>query len=217
MNIEELIDQKLLANSREPRVRSGKYNPSFLGRCYRAQYWNKLDKPASNPFTVKVLRKFAQGNATHKLWQDLLPQEICEVPIETEYFKGRADIALSSVMDLKGCEQWAFDRYSKIPTELYTEKNRDKFYQAGWYAVQFKLPTFCVIPVVFGTFTHVKHWAETKDWERDIKGETSILISHAVSGELPPPKPRAFGGKECNYCQWHDLCLETEPALAVKE
>jgi hypothetical protein len=55
------------------------------------------------------------------------------------------------------------------------------------------------------------------DYAEEINKEIDTLVSNWKEQKLPPAQPRAYGvdkktgkGKDCNYCSWKTLCVETE-------
>ena len=206
-----LVDASLQAeqDARKDRERSGKFNPSSFGKCFRAQCWNRLDEPQTNPPDIKGLRRMKQGTYTHKLNQAHLPKDQVEVKVETDDVLGFADfVSPQGVLDYKCSDGWNIKKYSSIPTPAYIEDNPDKFLQVAWYALELKKEDITIAPTPFGEFNNLLHTDKTANWKDKVDAEITTLMGYWGKGELPPAKPRCYGGKECNYCSWKDKCKE---------
>ena len=210
MTTDEYIEQSLLAEqeAKSKRERSGKFSPSQFGRCFRAQYWNRKNEPVSNPPNVESLKRFEEGTATHQLIQKRLPKGMVEVKIDTEDVIGYADIVEEDgVIDIKSAEEWKYKRYHNIPTEIFIEKNPKHFLQCGWYACMLRKKYIRIRSNVTGSLSvYTIHEQLTIDWKDKIQHEIDMLREYWKKDELPPPEPRAFGGKECNYCSFKEKC-----------
>lgn len=210
--IQQLIEETLQRDHdySKYRVRSGKWNPSAFGFCYRRQYWQRKNEQQINQPDMNGLYLMAQGQATHRLIQGYLPPEIVEVEIETEDVIGYCDILTElSAIDIKGTEEWKYKRYKKIPTKIYVENNPQEFMQVGWYALEKKKPLCYIRANVFGSLqVFTMHEQRTADWKDRIEEELKILKNYWDTGVLPEPKPRVYGGNECNYCKFRDKCKE---------
>lgn len=216
MNIEKIINDKLLSDEegKPKRERSGKYSPSYFGRCLRLQYWNRKDEPITNPPDLKGLKAMKQGVELHKFAQSHFPKEVCEITIETEHVKGRADLVYPDIVyDIKGCQEWQYKRYWNIPTPKLVEAKLNNWLQVGWYGLELGKTYVSLIPWVYGTYVRFEHVIFTKQIEDKVKEEVKTLVDIWDRQWLPLPKPRAFGGHECNYCSWKDKCEEISDGI----
>ena len=210
LETDRLIDICLLEeqSKRKDRERSGKFNPSSFGRCYRAQYWNRKNEPVSNPPDIKSLRRFKQGIYTHRLNQDFLPKGTTEIKVETDDVLGFADYVDSDgVLDYKCTD---FMKYENIPTPKYIEENPEKFLQCCFYAIELKKKYVVIAPTRFGTFNVIKHIDLADNWKERLNNELTTLRMWWDKDLLPPAIPRCWGGKECIYCNWRSKCVEVE-------
>lgn len=217
--IQEKIDKHLLAQEeiKKNKIRSGKFSPSSLGRCYRMQYWNRLNEPKSNPLKAETLRIFAIGNLIHKFFQDILKENcLIEAKVETEDCLGFADIVgENEVVDIKSVRSFQFklmkgikdkkNHYKKIPYDFPKEKSCE-ILQVSYYAITLGKPKGRLIFVNKDSLEVVEYSFEVKNFEDRLKKELEVLRGYWVRKELPPPEPRVYNGKECEYCQYQTKC-----------
>lgn len=216
MNLSEMVDAKLLAEQEKnsTRVRSGKFSPSSFGRCYRLQVYNRLNTPQSNPPDIRALRIFKVGNLFHNFIQALLPEHRIEVKVENDLICGYADIVVDedkAVWDIKSQHSGAFHYMSKtddIEKEKYTNilQVMTYVYLLGleWGKLCFvSKDDLCIAQYSF----HISKWTDR------VMEEISALLKHWVTytktGELPPAEPRAYNGKDCDYCNFRDTCFSS--------
>lgn len=191
------------------RIRSGKFSPSSFGRCYRYQIWNRKNEPVSNPLDVKVLIKFEQGTATHRMIQRDYPPEALEKKIEIEDVKGYSDIVLSAAYDIKSTEQWSYKRFWLRPLKFLEADQYGAFLQVCWYALELGLKEAVILPTPFGMYPTVECRVQAEDWRDDVECELYHLRMYWDLGDAPA-EPRAYGGRECTYCSFHDKCKGEE-------
>lgn len=218
--IQQDIDAKILKGGKwdKDRKRSGRFNPSQLGRCYRLQVLNRLNLEPTNPMPLSTLKAGVQGTATHELNQKFLPDEMCEVVVKTEHFSGRADIVESDcVSDIKSTDEWKMKKWWYKPLEVLLRTKREAFLQCGWYALHLKKPYTRIYPTPFGTIIDKEYTILTESVREEIEGEESTLIKFWEGGILPEPKARAFNGKGCNYCRFKGWCDNNKNMKTIKE
>jgi len=212
--IQKLVDDSLLMKekNREHRVRSGKWNPSSFGRCFRFQYWNRLNEKKSNPLTIQTLRIFAAGHLFHDFIENLLPEgHDVEVEVSVDDVFGYADVVESScVTDIKSIRSWGMKAIKKLSKEQFESDKRSNIIQVMTYAVLLHKPKGRLVFVDKDGVEIREYEFKTVDWEQDVKDELTILRQYWEGKELPPAIPRTYGGKECNYCAFHDKCLGVE-------
>ena len=205
--IQKLIDEALLKEqeSRKDRVRSGLWSPSSLGRCFRAQYWNRKNEPVTNPIESRVLRVFKCGKLFHNFVQEFLPEHQVEVKIQSEDILGYADIVTEdTVFDIKSMHSRGFWYMDKEGYDVKKEKYPN-WLQLACYGVLLKKPKLCLVMVSKDDLCIAEYVQFTKDWEEDLNKELSTLRKHWVEG-LPKPEPRCYNGKECTYCGFQTKC-----------
>jgi hypothetical protein len=217
-SIQAQIDKAL--EKKGERTRSGKFSPSSLGKCFRAQYWNRKNEPVTNPPDERVQRVFKAGNLFHEFVQGVIisnnPEAQKEVLVETEDFKGYADLVLTDeVIDLKSQHSKAF------------------WYRKGLTWKELEPQLFCnILQVCFYAVNLGKEKARLCFISKDdlcIQEFPIIVDNHKMKlGEeiatlrdfwhwnaLPDAKPRAYPSKdgefkECQYCNWMNKCFELE-------
>ena len=151
-----LIEDALLKEQekRKDRERSGKYSPSYFGRCFRLQYWNRLNEPETDPADMKGLITMKEGTQAHHNLQFCISPEHKEVRIETDDCLGFADwVQEDCVNDFKTTEDWKFKKYQNIPTKKFIESNKEYYLQVGWYAMTLKKPKCAIVGAVKGSLS----------------------------------------------------------------
>lgn len=221
MTIQQLIDEALA--KKEPRIRSGKYSPSSLGKCFRNQYWNRKDEPKSNPTDERTERVFKAGNLFHDFVQKTIKAHNqdaeVEVLVEDDDFKGFADLVLANeVIDLKSQHSRAFwyrngKTWKEIEPMVYTNILQVMFYAINLGKERAKLVYISKDDLCIQEYD----LTVTEDWLIEVKAETDKLLDIWAKQELPPAQPRAYPDKdgkpnECKYCSWWDKCKEIESA-----
>jgi hypothetical protein len=219
-SVQQLIDEALA--DKTPRVRSGKYSPSSLGRCYRLQYWNRKDEPKSNPVDERTERVFKAGNLFHNFVQDLIlkvkPDSQIELLIEDDNFKGFADMVINDeVVDIKSQHSRAFwyrdgKKWGDVESEI-----KHHILQVVWYAYKLGKPKARIIYVSKDDLCIQEYSFPVEKYIAEIEKEVVDLNLIWKEQKLPPPKPRAYGvdkktgkAKDCAYCSWKDTCEKLE-------
>ena len=214
--IQHLIDEALAKEQeeRKDRVRSGKWSPSSLGRCYRAQYWNRKNEPVTNPPDARTLRVFRCGQLFHDFVQQYLPEHQVEVEIDTPNLKGFADIVTEdTVYDIKSQHSGAFWYMQKADYKV-EEKKLPNILQVMTYAVYLKKPFGCLVFISKDDMSIAEYRFATADWEDKVNNELDILDQLWINDTLPPAEPRCYKDartgkfKECQYCNYKDKCKE---------
>ena len=211
--ITELIDKAL--ERKGDRIRSGKYSPSSLGRCYRNQFWNRLDEPISNPIDTRTERVFKAGDLFHNFVQDLIikdhPEAQKEVLVKTPDFKGYADLVLSDeVIDIKSQHSKAFWYRSKLEWKDLEPKLYCNILQVVFYAYYLEKPKARLVFVSKDDLCIQEFPLEVEIWDKELMKEILALITIWEEQKLPPAIPRAYDGKECRWCLWRDKCNQIE-------
>jgi len=206
--IQDIITKRIAAENeaRKTRVRSGKFNPSSFGRCYRAQIYNRLNVPETNPTDITSLRKFKCGNLFHEFVQSHLPEKTVEQVVETQDVYCRADIVGDdTVYDIKSQHSRAFWYMQKDGYDIAHEKH-DNWLQVMYAAVELKKKYGCLIFVSKDDLCMAEYVDETDNWVEEVNTELITLRGYWDRKELPPAVARCYGGKECEYCKWKTLC-----------
>ncbi len=218
ITVQQLIDEALV---REPKVRSGKWNPSSFGRCFRLQYWNRKDEPRTNPIDERTLRVFKAGDLFENFVRELIVKDgtgwkyIGDEPIECDDVKGFADLEYENeIADVKSQHSRAFWWMTKCK-----DIKKDKYYywlQVLYYARE-RGKQFGRLIFISKDDLCIQEYVQPLDdyWLKELDNELCALRYLWKKQELPAASPRCFINKdgesqECKYCGWHDLCLKIE-------
>lgn len=219
-SFQQLINESLVRGERE---RSGKYNPSSFGRCYRAQYWNRKNEPKSNPPDERTLRIFKAGNLFEDFVVGLLPENgyQLQVKIETDDVLGFADIVSENeACDIKSVHSKSFWWMTKSK-----DIKKDKYHnwlQVMFYASQLG-KEFGRLCFISKDDLCIQEYVQPVDdwWKENLKEELYCLKAHWERDILPPAEPRCEPNKkgeywDCNYCDYLGLCIKTEKEAGRK-
>ena len=215
--IQDIIDQSLT------HKRSGKFNPSSFGMCYRRQIWNRMDESKSNPPDARSLRVFKAGDLFEDFVRELVVKSgtgwkyIGDEPIECDDIKGYGDLECNNeVADIKSqhsrsfwqmvkCEDIEVDKYHNWLQVLYYARERKK--QFGRLVFVSK-DDLCI-----------QEYVQPLDgyWLGQLDAELKALRYLWKKQEIPPAQPRCVPTAKgtywhCDYCSWKDKCnlLEKE-------
>ena len=194
ISIQELIDKAL--ERKGDRVRSGKFSPSSLGKCHRNQFWNRKDEPVSNPIDDRTQRVFKAGNLFHSFVQDLLiahhPEAQKEVLVETEDFKGYADLVINSeVIDIKSQHSKAFWYRKDLEWKDLEPKLYCNILQVVFYASNLGKDRARLVFISKDDLCIQEYPIEAIKWQETLKQEIGTLKDYWAKGILPPAIPRA--------------------------
>jgi len=213
--LNEYIKEK--QNNRLKRERSGKWNPSSFGRCFRYQFWNRADIQPSNPMDNRDFLVFEVGNIFHKYFQDLMKNKCqIEVLVEEDDVKGYADIVTDEeVIELKSQHSKAFWYMQKEGYDIQKQKFHNCL-QVAYYSLRLNKnisrlcfvskDDLCLAEYPFGVFPY---------WKDRVEEELSTLREYWSTQTLPPASPRCYKdkdgkSKECSYCNFKTLCEGVE-------
>jgi len=221
-SLQVLLDKAL---ERKEKPRSGKFSPSMLGKCYRAQIWNRQNIPQSNPPDERTLRVFKAGLLFHEFVQGVIakasPSAQIEVLIENDDFKGYTDIVLDDeVIDLKSQHSRAFWHRRNLEWRQLKPKLMPNILQVVYYAVELKKTKARLVFISKDDLSIQEYPLNVADYTLELNGEIATLRDFWFYEALPPAMPRAYpddNGKlqECGYCSWKDHCIETEKQKGV--
>jgi hypothetical protein len=207
----EKIDKFLLEEEtkKQDRIRSGKWSPSSFGKCYRAQYWNRLNEPKTNPLEAQTLRVFRIGNLIHQFFQDILRKEyLCEVKVETNDVLGFADMVnIDEVIDIKSVRSFQFKLMKGKKDKQYdfAVEKKDNILQVTYYGKELMRKKGRLIFVDKDSLDVIEYEFNITDFEKELQNELDILSEYWNKKELPPARPRCYNGKECSYCGYSIL------------
>lgn len=213
--IESMIDAAIAP---KPRVRSGKFNPSSFGYCYRAQYWNRKNEPMSNPPDNRDLRVMHCGKMFHDFVQKLAFKEYAnEVLVECDDVCGFADlVGENEVVDLKSQHSKSFHYIDKFKGDDIKAEKYGNWLQVLYYARE--------LGKGYGRLTFIskddlciRDYIQPLDkyWLPQLDMELSELRMLWEQEELPKAEPRCKPNKagefwQCEYCRFHTKCVQIE-------
>ena len=220
--IQQIIDTEL--GSREKKPSSGLISPSSLGQCYRRVWWARNNEQPSNPPDNRTLRVFAMGHMVEKFVVDNLlkrcPDWQTQVEVTHDDVHGYADIVSpDEVMDVKSQHSRKFWWNTK---EMQAGKDIRDMFMNNWlqvmtYAWYLNKPKARLIFVSKDDLCIQEYSLDCDDyWKGLIDEELTKIRYYCGNKTIPPATPRLYGGeetkKECEYCQYKDLCKEKENA-----
>lgn len=210
--IEKILIDNILKEQEEhdKKIRSGKFNPSCFGQCYRRQIWNRMNLPKSNPIGIETLKVFRAGKLFHDMIQQLLPINSTEVLVEEEDIKGFADIVMEEeVVDIKSQKSFAFTLMAKKGFNLFVDKI-EHVLQVSYYAWKLGKKDARMVYINKDTIEIKEFSINVGMIIPKIEEEISILRNWwgqwQDKKEFPPASPRLYKGKECTYCQFENTC-----------
>jgi hypothetical protein len=209
--IKELILEDISRRDKEYKESHppGYWHPSSYGRCYRLQFYQKSGVEEGSvksgvPLVGTILHKYVQG---------LLPQDCVEVG-ELDAGKGihwSADYVkkeVSTVYDFKFPMSYGF-RYVNKKGFDFRDQKKTNILQLTGYAMELRVENCCL------TFFNRDNILEMVSFEfkaqefvSEVEEELGILNGFWSQGRLPPASPKAFNGRDCQYCSFVNTCEE---------
>lgn len=224
LSIQEMINKALEKKNERPR--SGKFSPSSLGRCFRAQIWNRRNEPVSNPPDERTQRVFKAGNLFHSFVQDLFiahyPEAQKEVLVENEDFKGYADLVVNGeVIDIKSQHSNAFHYRRNLAWNELEKKLFCNILQVVFYAVELRKDKVRLVFVSKDDLCIQEYPLNVNNYKMKLGEEIATLRDFWSYETLPPAIPRAYPDKngnlaECGYCSWKNHCEEIEKEVVKR-
>jgi hypothetical protein len=208
--IEEVIQQEI-EKSKE-RVRSGKFSPSSMGRCYRYQYWNRKDEEQTNPPNIYAFKKFRIGNIVHDDIQSMFPEEMVEVEISSDDISGKADLVDEySVVDLKTISSFQWKRIDKPDVDIARDYPTYVM-QLMTYVYFLKKELGQLVFISKDTLETLTFEFKASEWNMVVEEELDLLRAMWRLQDLPRAIPRAYvnakgESQEGRYCVFRDKCL----------
>lgn len=209
----KILDDNLLAEqeARKTKVRSGLWNPSAFGQCYRRQVWNRRNVPQSDPPDIQTLRVFRAGKVFHDMLQQLIPKSQVEVEITVDDVHGFADIVTQNeVIDIKSQNSWAFKLMNKEEFDITRDKP-EHLLQVCTYAMLLDKPMARMVYINKDTLEIKEFVVEVEIMASKIWKEIETLKTLWVNEGDPDATPRLYVNKEgasreCEYCQFVTKC-----------
>ena len=164
--------------------------------------------PVSNPPSVQALKMFKLGKLLHIYLQSCWPKEQTEVKVKEDDVSGRADIVEADIVwDIKSVKIGEFWYICK-PGYDVLENKKNHWLQTAYSAMKLN-KSKCGLIFVSITKQDIPVKAfvsNTEFWRKRVEGELMALRDCWARSWLPPAVPRAYGGKECSYCNYFDTC-----------
>lgn len=195
---------------RSSRPRSGCFSPSSLGRCFRAQIFNRLNVPQTNLPDSRALRIFQAGHLFHDFVQNLVKSDNITVEMEVDCgdIHGFADyVDEDCVLDFKSQHSRAFWHMAKSDYDIKTKK-LSNWLQVACYAHILKKKYCGLVFISKDDLCISEYIFEAKEFFKELNVEFKVLRKYWSEKVLPEPQPRAYDGKECQYCGWKERCKE---------
>jgi hypothetical protein len=211
MSIQQLIDNELLVEQelRATRERSGMWTPSRFGRCFRFQYWSRAKVPESDFPELKMLRRWKVGNLYHAYVQSFFPGK-CEVEVRKNDILGFADVVLDNrVIDIKSVSDWEFGYLLKPNYSVEKEKIINCL-QVSTYSWILDKPLASLYFINTKSSSGVEFDVNISHFIPLIEEELNILRGYWEDNRTPSGIPRAYGGKECQYCAYKTKCFSLD-------
>ena len=206
ISIQKLIDDAIALDNSEPRTPSGKFNPSYLGQCHRKHFWKRKGVESDNPPNDRTFRVFKCGDLFEHFVCQHIPAMQKQVVIETDDFKGFADIVSEDeVMDVKSINSKAFWWMDKDTYDITVEK-RHNILQVIFYAKELNKPKARLVFIEKDTLSIKEYGFFVSKWIDDLVKEISILRKYWTDNKLPDAEPQA--GWECRYCSFAEKCKQ---------
>ena len=215
ISIQKLIDDNLAIENSEPRVSSGKFNPSYLGQCHRKHFWKRKGNIPSQPADKLSLRRFKCGNLFEWFAVNLILSAQKQVKIETEDFLGFADVVTDTeVMDIKSVNSKSF-WYMDKPTYNVNEEKRHNILQTIFYAKELGKEKSRLVFISKDDLSIREYGFAVTSWEVALEEEISKLRKYWEDDVLPDARPQMKW--ECGYCQFAEHCKKTGGDVWEKE
>jgi hypothetical protein len=123
---------------------------------------------------------------------------------------GYADIVLpDEVIDIKSCRAYEFKLFKKKGFDVKEGKFQNCL-QVCTYALFLNRPKARLIFIEKDALDSMEFELDTKDFKEVIEEELEILRGFWKNDKLPAALPRAYGGRECGYCNFKDKCNKLE-------
>jgi len=213
---------------RKNRERSGKFNPSSFGQCFRRQIWNRMNVEPSNPPDNRTLLVFKCGTLFHDFIQGLMTADTAglgiEVRVEEDDVLGYADVVSNDeVIDIKSQHSFAFKYMHEEGFDVETDKI-DHVMQVSYYAIRLGKPNYRMVYVSKDDLLIEEYSRPVGEWVKmKLEEELKTLREYWANKTIPEAKPRLYKDKktgkckECTYCQMKDKCDEYEKTNITKQ
>ena len=213
--------------TRPLRGKNKKFSPSGFGKCYRRQYWARMEVPPTNGVSDEVSEMAEMGNLCEFIYSLTCQGFETQVLIADGHFKGYADFEFDDVIEeAKSVTGSAFSQIKKDDFDLVANKLSNGL-QVSFYGKKKGKPGVLVyisrdslkierayikgkeLRFVFKEELKVCKKDITKEWKELLDVEISTLVDYWERGELPPAEPRS--DVDCGYCCYFNKCESLKP------
>jgi hypothetical protein len=220
-SIQQIIDDQLNTEQQErgKRERSGLWNPSMFGNCFRRQWYNRKNIPPSEPFDSRTLRVFKCGYLFESFASNLYlaqnPKAQTQVLVKTEDVCGYADLVEDDIVsDFKSQHSKSF--WWMLKSKDIRQDKKNNWLQVMYYAWKLNKPKGRLCFISKDDLCIQEYYQDFEDgyWLEELSKELKNLSDVWKEEVLPEGKPRIYGGgekgkgKECEYCNWKTTCLK---------
>ena len=224
--LSELVRKFVTKKTTRPlRGKNKKFSPSGFGKCYRRQYWARMEVPPTNGVSDEVSEMAEMGNLCEFIYSLTCQGFESQVLIADGHFKGYADFEFEDrIEEAKSVTGSAFSSIKKDDFDLVGEKLSNGL-QVSFYGKKKGKPgvlvyisrdslkiASCNITDDDLIFNFDKDKLKVckkelgKEWDELLDVEIRTLVDFWEKGELPPAEPRS--DRECmNLCCYRDKCL----------
>lgn len=212
MNLVDQVVEQMIRKEEEEnkRERSGLWNPSSFGRCYRYQIWNRRDVEKTNPPDMRALKIFRLGKLIHTDVQSHLNPTGVEYEATVEDVHMFVDyLTETDVWDFKSAGAWQFKKVTGKDYDV--EKDNESYcLQLMSEVVLLDREVGHLVFIEKDTYATKEFIFKVEDWRERVEQELVTLRGLWENGGVPSAMPRAYGLKECNYCPFLDKCNGVE-------
>jgi len=207
MEFKDAIIKGVAEKMKEERERSGKFTPSRMGRCYRYQIAQRKELPESDPISPELVLTFDIGTMVHQYVQKFFKPTQCEVKVGAGDIVGYCDYVDSEcVADFKTVGFWQWKKIENAKVSDIEVNSEQYCYQLMTYAYLLDKPVGYLVFIKKDDMSIRQFEIKLEDWKERIERELAILREYWELDVLPKGEPRAYGGKECQFCSYRSTC-----------
>jgi CRISPR/Cas system-associated exonuclease Cas4 (RecB family) len=162
----------------------------------------------------------------HKFIQDIVKGcYLVEVMIKTDDVLGYADlVSIDEVADIKTVRSYAFklmkgkkEKNGQVIPYDFKKDKKDNILQVVFYAKTLGKKKGRLVFIDKDSLDIIEYEFNIEEFEKELQEELDILNGFWNNKKLPPPFPRCYNGKECEYCGYQDKCKGEKDVTKSKE
>lgn len=218
MRVDDVLNMKLREefDGKSIRERSGKWNPSAFGQCFKRQYLRRSNHVPDNPPDDRALKIFKVGNMFEEFIFSLFQTER-QVKVETDDTLGYADgVGEDEVQEVKtqhSMKFWHINKAKQLEGFSIVNECREHILQGMFYVRELKKKCLRMIYISKDDLCIDEYVIPlTPEINEMLDNETRTLNHFWERKEDPPAEPRLYRDKktgvmkECQYCQYVGYC-----------